>query len=106
MAKKQGTTKQKKLPTFTGEREVAMVHFNTPEITTAAILSLRKHGGEKYHVTIFDNSADSETSLGLNKARPFKLPKDKAEREKLGDVTVIVSTVIAFYFGTQHERKG
>ena len=103
MAKQKGTTekkprtaekatKAKKLPTFTGEREVAMVHFNTPEITTAAILSLRKHGGEKYHVTIFDNSADSETSLGLNKARPFKLPKDKAEREKLGDVTVIDNT--------------
>ena len=103
MAKTKGTTekkprtdekatKAKKLPTFTGEREVAMVHFNTPEITTAAILSLRKHGGEKYHVTIFDNSADSETSLGLNKCRPFKLPKDKAEREKLGDVTVIDNT--------------
>ena len=69
-----------------------MVHFNTPEITTAAILSLRKHGGEKYHVTVFDNSADSQTSLGLNKARPFKLPKDKAEREKLGNVTVIDNT--------------
>ena len=103
MAKTKGTTeknprtaekatKAKKLPTFTGEREVAMVHFNTPEITTAAILSLRKHGGEKYHVTVFDNSADSKTSLGLNKARPFKLPKDKAEREKLGDVTVIDNT--------------
>ena len=63
MAKTKGTTekkprtaekatKAKKLPTFTGEREVAMVLFNTPEITTAAILSLRKHGGEKYHVTI------------------------------------------------------
>ena len=103
MAKQKGTTekkpratekatKAKKLPTFTGEREVAMVHFNTPEITTAAILSLRKHGGEKYHVTVFDNSADSQTSLGLNKARPFKLPKDKAEREKLGNVTVIDNT--------------
>jgi hypothetical protein len=81
-----------KLPTFTGEREVAMVHFNTPEITTAAILSIRKHGGDKYHVTVFDNSADSQTSHGLNKARPFKLPKDKEEREKLGDVTIIDNT--------------
>lgn len=37
-------------------REVAIVHFNTPELTEATILSLRKHGGENYHVTIFDNS--------------------------------------------------
>ena len=32
------------------------MHFNTPELTEAAILSLRKHGGEDYEVTIFDNS--------------------------------------------------
>ena len=38
------------------EREVAIVHFNTPELTEAAILSLRKHGGVTWHVTIFDNS--------------------------------------------------
>ena len=38
------------------KREVAIIHFNTPMLTEAAIKSLRKHGGEKYHVTIFDNS--------------------------------------------------
>lgn len=37
-------------------REVAIVHYNTPELTEAAILSLRKHGGQDYHVTVFDNS--------------------------------------------------
>lgn len=37
-------------------REVAIVHYNTPELTEAAILSLRKHGGGDYHVTVFDNS--------------------------------------------------
>ena len=37
-------------------RQVAIVHYNTPELTEAAILSLRKHGGEDYEVTIFDNS--------------------------------------------------
>ena len=26
-------------------RQVAIVHYNTPELTEAAILSLRKHGG-------------------------------------------------------------
>ena len=37
-------------------RQVAIVHYNTPELTEAAILSLRKHGGEDYNVTVFDNS--------------------------------------------------
>ena len=38
------------------KREVAIVHFNTPELTEACVWSLRKHGGKDYHVTIFDNS--------------------------------------------------
>ena len=38
------------------QKEVAVVHYNTPELTEAAILSLRKHGGKDYHVTVFDNS--------------------------------------------------
>jgi hypothetical protein len=37
-------------------RNVAIIHYNTPELTEAAILSLRKHGGEGYKVTVFDNS--------------------------------------------------
>ena len=44
------------------EKVVAIVHYNTPELTEAAILSLRKHGGENYKVVIFDNSNE----------RPFK----------------------------------
>ena len=35
---------------------VALIHFNTPELTEAAIKSLWKHGGEKYAVTVLDNS--------------------------------------------------
>ena len=38
------------------QKEVAIIHFNTPELTEAAVLSIRKHGGGDYHVTIFDNS--------------------------------------------------
>lgn len=38
------------------KREVAIIHFNTPELTEAAIMSVRKHGGEDYHFTILDNS--------------------------------------------------
>ena len=38
------------------KKEVAIIHFNTPELTEAAVLSIRKHGGGDYHITIFDNS--------------------------------------------------
>lgn len=37
-------------------RHVAIIHFNTPELTEAAIMSIRKHGGMAYKVTVFDNS--------------------------------------------------
>lgn len=67
-----------------GDRVVAMIHFNTPEITEAAVHSIRKHGGEKYEIVIFDNSADSTTTLGTNYARPFTA--------KLQGVTVIDNT--------------
>lgn len=55
------------------DRQVAIIHYNTPELTMAAILSLRKHGGEDYHVTVFDNSApaiDQKTGEQYD-ARPF-----------------------------------
>lgn len=51
------------------KREVAIIHFNTPMLTEAAIKSLRKHGGEKYHVTIFDNS---DTKPFLRRMRGVK----------------------------------
>lgn len=38
------------------DRQVAIVHFNTPELTEACINSIRKHGGRDYPITIFDNS--------------------------------------------------
>lgn len=59
------------------KRTVAIVHYNTPELTRAAILSLRKHGGRDYHVVVFDNSDK----------RPFGTPE-----ELLGDVKVIDNT--------------
>lgn len=55
------------------QKTVAIIHFNTPELTRATILSLRKHGGEDYHVTVFDNSApaiDQKTGEQYE-ARPF-----------------------------------
>ena len=38
------------------KKQVAIIHFNTPELTKAAILSLRKQTGMRYDVTVFDNS--------------------------------------------------
>ena len=56
------------------QKQVAIVHFNTPELTEAAVLSLRKKTGGMYHVTILDNSDK----------RPFTA--------KMGGVTVIDNT--------------
>ena len=46
------------------QKTVAIINFNTPELTEAAIKSIRKHGGEKYRVVVFDNSD----------TRPFEKP--------------------------------
>ena len=43
-------------------KNIAIVHYNTPELTEATIQSVRKHGGENYRVFVFDNSDE----------RPFK----------------------------------
>lgn len=48
------------------KKQVAIIHFNTPELTEASILSLRKQTGMRYAVTVFDNSDK----------RPFRLAGD------------------------------
>lgn len=40
------------------QKTVIIINFNTPEMTEAAIMSLRKHGGHDYRVIVFDNSTD------------------------------------------------
>ena len=53
-------------------KTVAIIHFNTPELTEAGIKSLRKHGGEDYRVIVFDNSATLTLPDGkVIQARPF-----------------------------------
>lgn len=37
-------------------KQIAIVHYNTPELTKAAVESIRRHGGKDYRVIIFDNS--------------------------------------------------
>lgn len=40
------------------KKTIAIIHFNTPELTEACILSIRKHGGEDYRIIVFDNSRE------------------------------------------------
>jgi hypothetical protein len=53
------------------ERNVAIVHYNTPELTEATILSLRKHGGENYKVFIFDNSDERPWKKRMKGVKKF-----------------------------------
>ena len=60
-------------------KTIAIIHFNTPELTEACIMSIRKHGCD-WPVVVFDNSADLIVPAGtggnpeelLIKARPLK----------------------------------
>lgn len=57
---------------MTKQKTVAIINFNTPELTEAGIRSLRKHGGEDYRVIVFDNSATLTLPDGkVIQARPF-----------------------------------
>ena len=54
------------------KQTIAIIHFNTPELTEAGIKSLRKHGGEDYRVIVFDNSATLTLPDGkVIQSRPF-----------------------------------
>jgi len=62
------------------QKTVAIIHFNTPELTEAGIKSLRKHGGEDYRVVVFDNSATLTLPDGkVIQARPFTIKMDGVE---------------------------
>jgi hypothetical protein len=37
-------------------KTIAIIHYNTPELTEAAILSVRKHSMVNYQIIVFDNS--------------------------------------------------
>ena len=62
------------------QKTIAIIHFNTPELTEAGIKSLRKHGGEDYRVVVFDNSATLTLPDGkVIQARPFTVKMDGVE---------------------------
>lgn len=73
------------------KRTICIVHYNTPELTRAAVLSIRKHGGEDWRVVIFENSRDAKLAHGAErKARPFAdVLKDDAMRKALGGIEII-----------------
>ena len=63
------------------KKQVAIIHYNTPEMTEAAIMSLRKQTGMRYDVVVFDNSD----------RRPFQIQNSKFKNQ-LGKVSVIDNT--------------
>ena len=63
------------------KKQVAIIHYNTPELTEAAIMSLRKQTGMRYDVVVFDNSDK----------RPFEIQNSKFKNQ-LGKVSVIDNT--------------
>ena len=89
-AKKPRTKKVQPLVFSDGVKVVAIVNFNTPELTEAAIKSVRKHGGEDYQIVVFENSCTIDFPAGQGlparhyDARPFTA--------KMEGVTVIDNT--------------
>ena len=73
------------------QKTVCIVHYNTPELTKAAVLSIRKQGGGDYRVVIFENSCDAKMAHGERReARPFAgLLADEQTRKALGEVEII-----------------
>ena len=75
------------------KQTIAIIHFNTPELTESCILSIRKHGCD-WPIVVFDNSANITIPAGTDgndpkeettiKARPFK--------QKIKGVKVIDNT--------------
>ena len=53
------------------QNTVAIVHFNTPELTEALVKSIRKHGGEEYQVVIFDNSNERPFTKKMKGVKVF-----------------------------------
>ena len=73
------------------QKTIAIVHYNTPELTKAAVLSIRKQGGWDYRMVIFENSCEAALADGKRReARPFAgLLADEQTRKALGDVEII-----------------
>lgn len=86
------------------KKTVIIINFNTPEMVEAAILSLRKHGGQDYRVIVFDNSTDvnyptTQTMAAMKIcARPFtrKMPGVEVIDNTKGQVVDIDAELARF----------
>lgn len=86
-------------------RNVAIVHFNTPELTEACILSVRKHGGEDYRVYILDNSDERPFEKKMRGVKVFDNTKGQIidfdkELEKYPDKDAALGCSKGCHFGS------
>ena len=85
------------------KKTIAIIHFNTPELTEACILSIRKHGCD-WPVVVFDNSREVTFSAGEGlpkrtiEAHPFtrKMKGVKVIDNTKGQVIDFESALAAF----------
>ena len=86
------------------KKTVAIIHFNTPELTMAAIGSLLKNGGGPFRVVVFDNS-DQRPFEGATNVQVFDNTKGQiidfdAELEKYPERDRSIGCVKGCEFGS------
>lgn len=87
------------------KRNVAIVHFNTPELTEALIKSIRKHGGEDYKIFIFDNSNERPFTKRIKGVKVFNNRKGQIidfekELAKFPDKNEKIGRAKGSYYGS------
>lgn len=86
-------------------RNVAIIHYNTPELTEAAILSLRYHGGQDYNVFVFDNSDKRPFTKRMKRVKVWNNRKGQIinfdeELKKYPERDEDLGTDKGYYFGS------
>ena len=73
-----------------GTKIVVIINFNTPELTEAAILSVRKHGGRDYQIVVFDNS--KEATFPASATIPERYCAFRPFTKKMDNITILDNT--------------
>jgi hypothetical protein len=71
------------------KQTIAIIHFNTPELTEACILSIRKHGCD-WPIVVFDNSR--EVTFPAGEGMPERTVEAHPFKKKMKGVKVIDNT--------------
>ena len=71
------------------KQTIAIIHFNTPELTEACILSIRKHGCD-WPIVVFDNSM--EVTFPSGEGMPERTIEAHPFKKKMKGVKVIDNT--------------